>query len=235
MLVTGAPHAVAPSLTRTQRFDPVLAFAPVGMVATSGVVLVANPNVLPVRTFAEFVGYVKARPGALNYSSPGTGTLQNVGMELLKQQLGLDAVHVPYRGAGPALTDLLGGQVQFAYLPVHTALPHIREGKLVPLAVASRRRSAFAPDVPSLIELGHPTVEFELWYAVFGPSGLPPAVVQAWERELAAFVERADVREAYAAQGLIPAYLTAAAMSDKLRAEVGRWRTVAEKAGIKPE
>src|SRR6266508_7054572 len=120
ILITGAPHTVAASLTRSPAFDPVASFTPLGMVATSGVVLAVNPNVLPAKSFAEFLAQVRARPGALNYSSPGTGTLQNVGMELLKQQLGLDAVHVPYRGAGPALTDLLGGQVQFAYLPVHT-------------------------------------------------------------------------------------------------------------------
>jgi tripartite-type tricarboxylate transporter receptor subunit TctC len=235
ILVTGAPHTTAPSLTLTQRFDPVASFTPLGMVAASGVALAVNPNVLPAKSFAEFVAYVKARPGVLNYSSPGIGTLQNVGMELLKQQLGLDAVHVPYRGAGPALTDLLSGQVQFAYLPVHTALPHARDQKLNLLAVASEKRSSFAPDVPSLAELGHPTVEFELWYAVFGPAGLPGPIVQSWEKELAGFVERSGVRENFATQGMIPRYLTAAAMLDKVRSEVVRWRDVIEKAGIKPE
>jgi tripartite-type tricarboxylate transporter receptor subunit TctC len=226
---------VAASLTRSPAFDPVASFTPLGMVATSGVVLAVNPNVLPAKSFAEFVAQVRARPGALNYSSPGTGTLQNVGMELLKQQLGLDAVHVPYRGAGPALTDLLGGQVQFAYLPVHAALPHAREGKLNLLAVASQKRSSFAPDVPSLSELGYPTVEFELWYSVFGPAGLPPPIVQAWERELAVFVEDREVRERFATQGMIPTYLGAAAMLAKVRSEVVRWRDVVEKAGINPE
>ena len=235
MLVTGAPHTVSASMTRTQRFDPVASFTPVGIVGTSGVVLVTNPGVFPVTSFAEFVAQIKARPRELNYSSPGIGTLQHLGMELLKQRLGLEVVHVPYRGASVALTDLLSGQVQFAYLPTHTALPHVEEGKLRMLAYAGAKRSPFAPDVPSLAELGTPDVEFELWYGVFGPANLPPPIAQVWERELAGFIQHPDVQEIFRKQGMVPGFVDAAGTGARVRAEVSRWREVIDKAGIKAE
>jgi tripartite-type tricarboxylate transporter receptor subunit TctC len=235
IMVTGAPITVVPSITKHLRFDPVTSFTPLGMVGTSGIALVVNPSVLPVHSLREFVAYVKERPRQLNYSSPGIGTLQHLGMELLKQRLGLEVQHVPYRGASIALTDLVNGQVEFAYLPIHTALPHAASGKLRMLAVASPRRSVYAPDVPSFGELGYPNVDFELWYGFFGPANLPRDVVQIWEKELAAAIELPEVKENFRKQGLIPGFRSAQATGAHKQAEIARWREVAEKAGIRPE
>src|SRR5262245_52714465 len=234
LLMTGAPHTVSASLSKT-RFDPVGGFSALGNVGSSGLALVVNPTVFPVNSLTEFVAYAKARPGQLNHSSPGLGTLQHLGMELFKQQLGIEAVHVPYRGAAPALTDLLTGQVHFTFLPVHTALPHVQEGKLRMLAVASAKRSAFAPDVPTLAELGYPTVDFELWYGFFGPASMPAPIVEKWEKELAAIATLPDVKEGLERQGIAPVFRDAAATGARVKAEVVRWREVAEKAGIKAE
>ena len=234
LLHTGTPLTASPSLYKTVRFDPVAGFTPLGTVATSGLALTVTQS-FPVTTLAEFLDQVRANPGKFNYSSPGSGTLQHLGMELFKLQLKLDAVHVPYRGAGPALTDLLTGQVQFTFLPVHSALPHVQSGKLRMLAVAGSKRSMFAPDVPSLAELGYPGVDFELWYGFFGPANLPGPVVQTWDRELREIAGLADVKESLERQGMAPAYWDAPTTAARVRSEVVRWRDVVERAGIKPE
>jgi tripartite-type tricarboxylate transporter receptor subunit TctC len=234
LLHTGAPHTVSPSLNKALRFDAVAGFTPLGSVATSGLALTVTQS-FPAATLEELLAQVRANPGKLNYSSPGTGTLQHLGMELFKLQLGLDVVHVPYRGSAPALTDLITGQVQFTFLPVHTARAHVQSGKLRMLAVAGANRSVFAPDVPTLTELGHPTIEFELWYGFFGPANLPAPVVQLWERELAAIAALPDVKESLERQGMAPTYWDAQTTGARVRSEVVRWREVVEKAGIKPE
>jgi tripartite-type tricarboxylate transporter receptor subunit TctC len=234
LLLTGTPLTVSPSLSRAVRFDPVADFTPLGNVAVSGLALTVTQS-LPVTSLEQFLAEVRANPGKLNYSSPGTGTLQHLGMELFKLQLGLDAVHVPYRGAASALTDLLTGQVQFTFLPVHSARPHVASGKLRMLAVAGTRRSSFAPDVPTLTELGYPSVDFELWYGFFGPANLLVPVARLWERELAAIIALPDVKEGLERQGLAPVYWDAPTTGARVKAEVVRWREVVERAGIKAE
>jgi len=235
ILVTGMPHGISPVLFKNMRYDPVASFTPLGTVGLSGLALVVNPNVFPVSTAREFLAEIRARPGQLNHSSPGVGTLQHFGMELIKQQLGLNAVHVPYRGAASALTDLLSGQVQFTLLPVHNARPHAQAGKLRILAVASPRRSPFAPDIPTFAEAGLPDVDFDLWYGLLGPANLPAAIAQKWEKELAAIVELPDVKEMFKRQGMAPDFRDAKTTGELIKAEIARWREVAEKAGLKPE
>jgi len=235
LLVSGTPHTLYPSLVKTLRFDTVASFTPVAVVATGSVALTVNPAVLPVSSVAELIAAVKAQPGKLNYSSPGSGTLQHLGMELFKQQLGLDALHVPYRGASGALTDFLTGQVQFTYLPVNTALPQVQSGKLRMLAVASSKRSPMAPDVPSLSELGYPSLDFDLWFGFLAPANLPSPILRMWEQELAAIGALPDVKDSLQKQGLTAVDLGSDAMSAMIKSETARWHAVAEKAGIKPE
>src|SRR5262249_35171656 len=232
LLLTGTPLTVSPGINRAVRFDPVADFTPLGNVAVSGLALVVTQS-FPAHTLDELVAQVRANPGKLNYSSPGTGTLQHLGMELFKLQLGLDVVHVPYRGAATALTDLLTGQVQFTFLPVHSARPHVASGKLRMLAVAGFSRSIFAPDVPTLAELGYPGVNCELWYGFFAPAHVPAAVAQLWEQELAAIVALPDVKESLERQGMAPVYWDAQTTGERVRSEMIRWREVVEKAGIK--
>jgi tripartite-type tricarboxylate transporter receptor subunit TctC len=235
LVTAGAPLTVHKALVKDLRYDPITSFTPIATVAASSVGLVVNPAVLPVNSLDELVAAVKARPGYYNYSSPGLGTLQQLGFELFKQQLGLEVQHVPYRGASQAITDFVAGQVHLTYLPISSALPHVQAGKLRILANAGSKRSPFAPDIPTLGELGHPTLDFDLWFGFLGPAGLPPAIVRWWEKELAQIAETPDAQEAFRRHGISPMYLDAAATSALLKSEVARWTAVALTAGLKAE
>jgi tripartite-type tricarboxylate transporter receptor subunit TctC len=235
LVTAGAPLTVHKALMKNLRYDPVTSFTPIATLAASSVGLVINPAVMPVSSLDELIAAVKAKPGFYNYSSPGVGTLQQLGFELFKQQLGLDVQHVPYRGAAQAITDFVSGQVHFTYLPISAALPHVQAGKLRILANAGSKRSPFAPDIPTLAELGYPTLDFDLWFGFLGPANLPPAIVQWWERELAAIAETRDAQDAFRRHGLTPMYLDSAATGARLKSEVARWAAVAERAGLKPE
>ena len=235
LVTAGAPLTVHKALIKNLRYDPVASFTPIATLTASSVGLVVNPAVMPVNSLAELIAAVKAKPGHYNYSSPGVGTLQQLGFELFKQQLGLDVQHVPYRGASQAITDFVSGQVHLTYLPISAALPHVQAGKLRILANAGSKRSPFAPDIPTLGELGHPTLDFDLWFGFLGPAHLPPAIVQWWEKELAAIAETSDAQEAFRRHGLTPMYLDSVATGARLKTEVARWTAVAEKAGLKPE
>jgi tripartite-type tricarboxylate transporter receptor subunit TctC len=235
LVTAGAPLTVHKALIKNLRYDPLTSFTPVATLAASSVGLVINPAVMPVNSLDELIAAVKARPGHYNYSSPGVGTLQQLGFELVKQQLGLEVQHVPYRGASQAITDFVAGQVHFTYLPISAALPHVQAGKLRILANAGSRRSPFAPDIPTLGELGHPTLDFDLWFGFLGPANLPPAIVRWWEKELAVVAETGEAREAFRRHGITPLYLDAAATGARLKSEVARWTAVAERAGLKPE
>jgi tripartite-type tricarboxylate transporter receptor subunit TctC len=234
IVTCGAPHTVHPSVIKNLRYDPLTNFTPLGVLATNTVVLVVNPTVFPVNSLSELIAAVKARPGQYNYSSPGVGTLQQLGMELLKQQLGLDVLHVPYRGQAQAVTDFLAGQVHMSYIPVNSVLAHVRAGKLRVIAAAGTKRSPVVPEVPTMAELGHPTLDFDLWFGFMAPANTPQPIIRMWEKELALISALPDVREALARQGLTPAYMDAAATQRLMRSEVARWRAVVEKAGIKP-
>jgi tripartite-type tricarboxylate transporter receptor subunit TctC len=235
LVTAGAPHTVQPSVIKNLRYDPVASFAPIGVLASNTVVLVVNPAVFPVSSLDELIATVKAKPGQYNYSSPGVGTLQQLGMELFKQQLGLDVLHVPYRGQAQAVTDFIAGQVHMTYIPLNSVLSHVRAGKLRIIAAAGSKRSPIVPEVPTLTELGHPTLDFDLWFGFMAPAGLPNDIRKKWEAELAVISTMPDVQEALARQGLTPTYLDAAATGRLLKSEIARWRQVVEKAGIKPE
>ena len=229
----GPPLTVHKAMIKSLRYDPLTSFTPIGVLATNTVVLVINPTVFPVNSLAELIAAVKAKPGFYNYSSPGAGTLQQLGMELFQQQLGLKVQHVPYRGQAQAITDFIAGQVHFTYLPVNAALPHARAGKLRILAATGTKRSPVVPEVPTFAELGHASLDFDLWFGFFGPAKLPPAVVRKWEQELKAISAMPDVRDSLTKRGLTPTYLDAAAADAHLKSEIARWTAVAERAGIR--
>jgi tripartite-type tricarboxylate transporter receptor subunit TctC len=235
LVTVGAPHTVQPSVYKNLRYDPVASFTPLGVLATNTVVLVVNPAVFPVNSLDELIAAVKAKPGQYNYSSPGVGTLQQLGMELFKQQLGLDVLHVPYRGAAQALTDFIAGQVHMTFIPVNSVLTHVRAGTLRIIAAAGSKRSPVVPEIPTLTELGHPSLDFDLWFGFMAPAQVPEAVVRKWETELAAISAMPDVQVILLRQGLTPAYMDGAATAALMKSEIARWREVVEKAGIKPE
>lgn len=232
LMVTASAVAVFPALSRSKPYDPVRDFTPVARTTGASLALVVNPAKLPVTSLDGLIAAAKAKPGKLNYSSPGAGTLQHLGMELVKQELGLDIVHIPYHGAAGALTDLVAGHVDLAFLPVHTALPFTAAGKLRMLAVSTPTRSPLAPAVPTFVELGHPRLQFALWYGMFGPAKLPAAIVARWERELKSVLAEPDIESMWRKQGLSPDYAPADALETQVKDDFARWKAVGEKAGV---
>ena len=230
MMVTVNTFTITPALYKTIPYDPVKDFTPVGRVANGNVALVVNPTALPVKNLEELEAAARTRK--LSYSSPGNGTPQHLAVELLKQRLGIDILHVPYKGAAQALTDLLGGQVQLAVLPVHTALPHARAGKLTVIAVSGERRSVLAPDSPSFAELGLKNLDIDLYFWIAGPAGLPPEIVQKWNQELASILSAPEVRETLMKQGMVPAPGSPDEISTQIGGDIERWKKFIRETGI---
>ena len=228
LLVAVNTFTITPALYKSLPYNPVADFSPIGKVAVSNLALVVNAAV-PAQNFESLVALARSRPGSLSYGSPGSGTPQHLAMEVLKKRYGLDILHVPYKGAAGANTDLLGGQIQISMLPVHTALPFVRAGKLRMLAVSGDTRSTFAPDIPSLGELGAGNVDLSLYFWLAAPAATPADQVAHLSRELATVLAMPEVRELFAVQGLIPDSAPPAQLADTIKTDIDRWkRFVAE-------
>ena len=233
LMVTVNTFTITPALYKKMPYDPIADFTPITKLANGNMALVVNPAVLPVRTLDELIAYAKARPGKLNYGSPGNATPQHLAVELLKQRLGLDLVHVPYKGAAGANTDLLGGQIQLMVLPVHTALPFAKAGRLQMLAVSGSKRSLLAPDVATFAELGLADLgDIGLYYWLAGPAGLPKDVVEKLQREVDEIMKLPDVRESLLKQGLEPALAGPADLGATIRGDIERWKRFIAQTGI---
>jgi tripartite-type tricarboxylate transporter receptor subunit TctC len=230
MMVTVNTFTITPALFKNLQYDPVKDFSTVGRATNGNIALVTNASALPVKTLDELVAAAKSRK--LNYSSPGSGTPQHLAVELLKQRLKVDILHVPYKGAAQALTDLLGGQVQLAVLPVHTALPHAKAGKLNVIAVSGERRSVLAPDSPSFGELGLKNLDIDLYFWIAGPAGLPGEIVQKWNQELASILALPEVRDTFMKQGMVPAHSSPEEIARQIAADVERWKRFIAETGI---
>lgn len=232
LMITVNTFTITPALYASIPYDPVNDFQPISQLAVGNLALVINPSVLPVSSFEEFVQYVRERPGKLNYASPGNGTPQHLAMEILKDHLDLDVVHVPYKGAAGASADLMGGQVEMMILPVHTALPMVETGKVKMLGVSGVQRSALAPDTPSFAELGLESVDIDMYYWLAAPANTPPAVVERLNKEAATAIARDDVRETLMKQGMIPTTSSPEAISEMIARDVDRWKTFVSDLGI---
>lgn len=234
LLCTATSFGTNPALNPKLPFDPVKSFAPVVLIATSVMSVVVTAR-LPVNTMREFLDLARAQPGRLYYSSPGSGGPQHLAMELLKLDAHIDLVHVPYKGSGGALADLVGGHVQAMIVSLQTAAPYVQSGKLRMLAVMSAARSPAFPAVPTLKELGLPDVEVETWYGVFAPAGTPAAVVQQLNAEFNALLAQPDIRELLARQGMVAAGGTPERFGDLVKRELARWSRVVAAAGIRAD
>ena len=224
LMVTINNFVITPALYKDLPYDPVKDFTAVSKIAVGNLALVVNPKVLPVQNLAELAAYAKARPGQLNYGSPGNGSPIHLAVELLKQQLGLNIVHVPYKSMGGFMNDLLGGQVQLSVIPVHTALPLSRAGRLNVIAVSGEQRSVLAPESPSFGEAGLKNVDIELYFWIAGPARLPREIVVRLNQEVVAILADADVREALLKQGMVPGPSTPEAIGTLIRTDVARWK-----------
>jgi tripartite-type tricarboxylate transporter receptor subunit TctC len=233
LLLTATSFTTNPAL-KPAPFDPVKDFAPIALLATGALGVYINPEV-PAKNMRDFVALVKSQPGKLYYSSPGNGGPQHLAMELLKLETGMDIIHVPYKGAAGAITDLVGGQVQAMISALQTVAPHVKNGRLRMLAVMSSHRAEAFPDVPTLKEAGLPDLEVETWYAMFAPAGTPAAIVTRVNRDVNELLKEADVRDVLARQGLEPAGGMPDALGARVKRELASWTRVVKAAGIKAD
>jgi tripartite-type tricarboxylate transporter receptor subunit TctC len=196
--------------------------------------MVVSPD-LPVSNLREFIELARKDPGKLAYSSPGNGAPQHLTMELFMMETGTRMLHVPYKGSAGALTDLVGGQVQASIVSLQTAGTFVKSGKLKMLAVMSEQRSPAFPDVPTVKEAGLPNLVVETWYGVLAPAGTPPDIVTRINADLNALLQRTDVRDEFAKQGLTPAGGKPERLGVLLQEELTRWSRVVKSAQIKPD
>lgn len=234
LLTTEMSFTIAPALGTKQPFDPKKDFAHIITAAAAPHVLVVNPSV-PAKTVQEFIAAAKAQPGKLNYGSGGNGTNTHLGGELLKREAAIDLTHVPYKGAGQVLQDLMGGQVQALVTSLPTALPHIKSGKLRALMVTSEKRSPLLPDVPSAKEAGLPRVAMDFWVGFSAPAGTSQPVIDKLNKAITDALNSADGRKRLAEQGLEPVPNSPTQASQLVAAEMQRWGAVVKAAGIKAD
>jgi tripartite-type tricarboxylate transporter receptor subunit TctC len=233
LLMTATTLVQSAVLHKSVPYDP-KALTPIGLAAIGNLALVAHPSV-PAKSVAELVALARSQPGRLNYASPGNATPHHLAMELLKLRFGISLVHVPYKGTAGAVTDLLGGQIQLMFLPVHVALPHVQAGKLTMLASGGAQRSPATPDAPSLAEAGVKDIDVDIWYALLGPPGLAHDIVAKLHEELAAILEAPDVRANLLKQGLAPRTGSPAELARLIETDLERWGRVVREAGIRAD
>ena len=234
MLGTSAGMVINPLLSRKLTYDPVRDFAPVSMVVIVPQLLVINPQ-LPVKNVRELIAFAKAKPGYLNAGSSGVGTPNHFGTELLKWLAGVDIVHVPYKGGAPALTDLLGGQIQMAFSSVPAVLPHIKAGRLVALGVGSAKRSPALPNIPTIAEAGVPGYEYTTWYGVFAPAKTPRTLIARLNAEIVKAMETPDIKDRFTALGGDPDPGTPEELRAYMANESAKWAKIIKAANIRVE
>ncbi len=223
-------HGTNPAV-RKLPYDAIKDFTPIAMVGGTPNVLVVPPSV-PVNTLREFIQYVKANPGKLSYGSAGPGTLTHLAMEQLKVAADLDVVHVPYRGIGPAITDILGGQTQALFPGLAAGLPHIKAGKMKPLAVTGLRRHRLLPDVPTFEELGYKGFDGVQWYGIVGPANLPPAIVKLLNDEINKLLDNPELRERLSGEALEPMPMSPEQFGAYMRDDIAKWSRLAKERNI---
>ncbi len=225
-----ATHATSPA-TRKLGYDPVKDFSAIGMIGGTPNVLVV-PAALPVADLKQFIAHVRANPGKLNYGSAGIGSLTHMTMELFKQAIDGFIVHVPYRGIAPAFTDLLGGQTQAMFPGLAAAMPHIRSGRVRPLAVTGTARHSLFKELPTLIESGFKGFDALQWYGSVGPAGMPPDVVKLLNDTLNKTLAGADMAEKLAAEAVEPMPMSPTQFAEYIRVDLARWTRLAQERKI---
>ena len=230
VMATTGTHTINPGLYRSLAFDAEKDFAPITLVASVPNLLVVN-RAVPVNTVAELVAYAKSKPGALNFGSFGNGTSNHLSGELFKTTAGIDVVHVPYKNAPQAVTDLIGERVTFAFVNTPLALPHVRSGALRALAVTGKRRSEATPEYPTMEEAGVKGFVVESWYGLMAPAGTPEAILRRLRQETLAVLALPEVKAFFAQQGADIVTSTPAEFAAMVSAERARWADVIKASG----
>jgi tripartite-type tricarboxylate transporter receptor subunit TctC len=234
LLMAWGSHVINPGLYPRLPYDTLKDFAPIAQVAVQPLMIMVHPS-LPVRTLQEFVAFARARPGRINYSSAGSGSGAHMAMELFAGVAGIRLSHIPYKGVQPAMADAMAGHVEATSGTMISGLPHVRAGKLRGLGVTSARRSAGAPELPTIAESGFPGFEVYTSYFLLGPAGMPRAVVDRMNAEVARALAHPEVRERLARDGAEGVGGTPEQLQAHLAAEIARWTQVIRKAAIKAD
>jgi tripartite-type tricarboxylate transporter receptor subunit TctC len=233
LIGTVSSHSTAVSLYSKLPYDPLKDFAPVTEIATIPNLVVVNPAVVPAKSLAELVTIAKSKPDAVAYASNGPGTSNHLATELLSSKTGLQMIHVPYKGSGPALQDLLAGRVGLMLDVVMTSYPHVRQGKLRALAVTSSKRSPLLPEVPTVAEQGFPGFEAIVWFGIFTPAKTPAPVVQKLNREIATVLQTTKLKDLLEGQGAIIVANSPDDFRAMIRRDIEKWREVVAATGAK--
>jgi tripartite-type tricarboxylate transporter receptor subunit TctC len=234
LLFTLSSHTINAAIFSKLSFNTETDFAPVSLVASLPQILVAHPDV-PVRTPQDVVALARAKPGTVLYASVGNGTPGHLAGEMMALAGNVRMVHVPYRGGGPAVTDVLANQIGLLWVSIPAAAAHVKSGKLRPIAVSTLKRAAGFPDVPTMAESGFPGFEVDSWYAMFAPAKTPPAIIDRLHKAAVFACAQADVREKFMQQGAEAVGSTPAELDRIVKAEIPKWTKLAREAGIKAD
>ena len=234
LLIVSAGFAVNPTLSRKLPYDSERDFAPIGLVGGGPYLMVVHPSV-PAKTVNEFIAWVKSRPGQVNYASVGAGSPPHLAAELLRITAGIDMQHIPYKGGGAVLPDLIAGRVSMFFGSISTLRPHVQTGKIRAIAVTTVKRSAAMPELPTFIESGLAGYEVNGWYGLLAPGKTPRTIVNRLSTELRQVLGDSETRGRFQAHGMDPAPGTAEEFAALIRSEIAKWAKVVRAAGIKPE
>jgi tripartite-type tricarboxylate transporter receptor subunit TctC len=233
LLVVSLVNTVNPWLYKLS-YEPIASFVPIAAVGSAPNVLLVNPE-LPVRSVGELVALAKEKPGEIQYASGGVGSFQHLGGELFKLMAGVDLLHVPFKGGGPALIDVLGGHTKVVFSTTITALPHVRSGRLRALGVGGRARSPVLPEIPTIAETGVPGYEAVNWIGIVAPAGTPAAITAKLHADIAAVVDSPELQKQFAAEGVDPMRMSATEFGAFMQQELEKWGRVVKEGGIKAE
>jgi len=228
---TTSTHVIAPAIFPNVKYDPIKDFEPITLVASTPYLLVLHPGV-KAKSLKDFIALVKSQPGKLNYASAGSGTTTQIAMEMLKLAAGIDIVHVPYNGNGPAGTATMGGQVQALFGSMPAVLPHAKAGRLNAIAVGTAKRSSALPNVPSVAEQGYPGFEVSLWLGFFAPKGTPAPVLKKLYGELVAIAKSPEMKEPFERNGADAVTTTPAELTKLMSSELDKYKKVIKAANI---
>jgi len=234
LLFVASPLVLNPILFKKVNYDPIKDFSPISLAATAPNILVVHPST-PATNVKEWVELAHKGQNKLSYASAGVGTSPHMSMELFNAMAGIQTLHIPYKGTTPAVTDLLGGQVNAMFSNALTVMPHIQSGKLRALAVSGNRRLELLPDVPTVMEAGIAQYVSLQWYGLLAPAGTPPAVIQTINREMVKALQSKDIKDKLASEGAEPAGSTPAEFANLIKNDFDKWSKVAKSSGIEPQ
>jgi len=229
LLTINSSHAINPALYKNPGFDPLADFVFLSYIGATPYVLVTNPS-SPYKTLADVVAAAKKKPGEVAYGSGGSGTLNHLLGAMLSMSAGIDLLHIPYKGASPAINDVLGGQIPLAFASLPSVLGFIKAGKLHPIAISSNKRSASAPEIPTMAET-YPDCVGEVWVGLFAPTGINPSIAKKLQDSMSKAMQKTDLREKLLAQGLDLNPLPTTNLSNYLKEELNRWARIVKSSG----